>query len=186
MILIPWQIYKFIYHFFLFINMKEVYLNKTIYSEYFQVSLFTLVCLAVPMFLGHSQVFVGVIINMFLVLAALRLNGYKLLPVIIVPSIGAYVGGLLFGGASVYLLYFIPFIWLANGILVYSFKRNISVVKKVFFGSFFKALFLFVIALSFYSLGLIPSMFLIAMGPLQLLTALIGSSLGVGVNKIKL
>ena len=166
--------------------MKDVYLNKNIYGEYFQVTLFTVVCLFVPMFLGHVQIITGVIINMFLVLAALKLNGYKLLPVIIAPSIGAYVGGLLFGGASVYLLYFIPFIWIANGILVYTFKRNISFVNKIFFGSFLKALFLFIVALGFFLLGLIPSIFLLAMGPLQLLTALIGSSIAFGVNKINL
>jgi len=49
--------------------------------------------------------------------------------------------------------------------LVYTFKRNISFVNKIFFGSFLKALFLFIVALGFFLLGLIPGIFLLAMGP---------------------
>jgi len=118
-----------------------------------------------------NQLLVGTIVNFLLAYSALTLVGskLKLLPLIVVPSIGAYVSGLVFGAQSASLLYFIAPIWVANAVYVFSIKA-----KGVLFSSIAKAGFLLVSATALVLLGFVPAAFLVAMGPIQLATALAG------------
>jgi len=120
-------------------------------------------------------------VNCALVLSAFNLKGARLLPIIILPAIGAFLAGFLFGASSTALLYLIPFIWVGNAILVYSIKewalkKKINRVAALVAGSAAKAAFLFSAAFALYSFGMVPAAFLTAMGMLQLTTALTGGA----------
>jgi hypothetical protein len=164
------------------------YLNKvsnlqdyilTNYTEYFEMFVYSAVCFFLPFMIAHPQFVVGTVVNAMLITAALNIRGYKLLPVILLPSIGVLTAGVLFGSFTVFLLYLIPFIWIGNTILVYTFKiLKLHLKKNYLFtlitGAALKSGFLFLSALLLFKLGIIPVMFLTAMGILQLTTALSG------------
>jgi hypothetical protein len=81
----------------------------------------------------------------------------------------------------------IPFIWLGNAVLVISF-RKIQFKRiwiKIVSCSFLKSALLFFSALVLFKLGIVPVMFLTAMGIIQLITALCGGILAFGVNKLR-
>jgi hypothetical protein len=144
----------------------------------------------IPFFIGHPQLAVGIIINAMLIVSALNLKGWKLAPIIILPSIAMLARGALFGQFTIFLLYMIPFIWIGNFILVYNFKyfklkRKSNYWLTLVLGAFFKSGFLFLSALVLFYLGLIPVVFLIAMGIMQLVTALLGGAAGYGAHNLK-
>ena len=141
----------------------------------------------IPLFISGPQLLTGVVVNMFLFLITMRSYSTKSLLMIALPSVGALLNGLIFGTFTPYLLYFLPFIWMSNYVLVQSF-RFIS-LKKPFLmsligSSVMKSLFLFVIAYIFTSTKIVPQIFLQAMGIFQLITALLGGGIAFGVNKI--
>jgi hypothetical protein len=177
---------------------ENVSLNKQDYvlsnvQENLELVVYSLISFFVPLFLGHPQIVVGVLVNMALVLAAFNLRGLKLLPVIMLPSIGVLCAGLIFGSFTWLLVYMIPFIWIANAILVFGIKKYFVSTKffsfnnsKILLGaSFFKFLFLFTFASIFVLLGLLPSIFLLAMGPLQFGTAIVGGFVAFSVQGVK-
>ena len=142
-----------------------------------------------PFILGHAQLLVGSVVNCALVLAALNLRGKKLLPIILLPSIGAYLAGYLLAASSA-LLIMIPFIWVGNTVLVFSMKQiNLSMKKNrllsLGIGAAAKSAFLFSIAFIFFSFGLVPAVFLTAMGVLQLSTALMGGASALVLQEAK-
>lgn len=155
--------------------------------ENVELVVYSLVCFFTPFFIGHPQVFVGIVVNAALITAALNLKGYKLLPVIILPSLGVLSRGILFGPLSKFLLYMIPFIWIGNSILVLSFK-HFKLGKKYNYwltlavGALLKSGFLFLSALVLYKLGIVPVIFLTAMGVIQVATALLGGAAAFGVH----
>jgi len=158
--------------------------------QYFEMVLYTAVCFFLPLFIGHPQVFVGIIVNTMLIASALNIKGYKLLPVIIAPSLGALSRGILFGPFTIYLIYMIPFIWIGNTILVFSFKFLKLKLKKNYWltlviGSILKSGFLFLTAFILYSLSIIPVIFLTAMGIMQLITAVSGGVAAYGFQYTK-
>ena len=89
-------------------------------QEYAEMILYAVVAFSLPFILGHEQLLVGSVVNCALVLAALNLRGARLLPVILLPSVGALLAGMVFGPLSASLVYMLPFIWLGNAILVFA------------------------------------------------------------------
>lgn len=171
-----------------FLN-KQEYALSTI-QENIEFVIYSLASLLMPFIFMHMQILVGTAVNTALVLAALNMKNYKLLPVIVCPSIGAVAGGLLFGSFTPFLLYMIPAIWIGNFILIMSFKKFMVEKKKnrimVLAGaSAAKAAFLFVVAGTLVFSGILPKPFLIAMGPMQLATALIGGAVALGIQMAK-
>ncbi len=174
---------------------KYAYLNKNDYNigfiqENIEMVIYSIVCFFVPLFIGHPQLFVGVIVNSSLILAALNLRNYKLLPIILLPSIGVLSRGIIFGPFTVFLLYMLPFIWIGNSLLVYVFKllnleRKINKWITLLAGSFIKALFLFGVAYLLVNLGIIPNIFLKTMGLFQFYTAIAGGFVAFGLQGIK-
>lgn len=151
---------------------------------------YCIISLFLPMFLKHPQFMVGTAVNMMIVLAVLNLKSYRILPIIILPSVGAFLNGILFGQFTVFLLYFIPFIWIGNMIMAYSFKqfylnKKMNFMKTALMASFAKSLFLFTTAFILYSLNIVPMIFLTAMGIMQLITAIAGSFAALPLQKIK-
>ena len=150
-------------------------------QEYVEMAIYSVIAFSLPFLLGHEQLLVGSVVNCALVLAALNLKGARLLPVIILPSIGAYLAGLVFGVASPALLWMIPFIWLGNAVLVLAVKyfvldKKTNRVAALSIGATAKAAFLFLSALALLSFGMVPAAFLAAMGIFQLATALSGGA----------
>lgn len=140
---------------------------------------YTLLSLAflIPFFVSGPQLLTGTIVNTLLFLFASQTSSKRMLPILILPSIGAALNGILFGKFTVFLLYFLPFIWVSNYVLVHSFRM---IVKKTNFiiaaalSSFLKCIFLFTIAFIFTSSRIVPLLFLQLMGLFQLYTALLG------------
>ncbi|PIP14922.1 hypothetical protein COY88_02950 [Candidatus Roizmanbacteria bacterium CG_4_10_14_0_8_um_filter_35_28] len=67
---------------------------------------------------------------MFLFIAVQKFSYKKILPVIVLPSLGAILNGVLFGPATIFLYYFLPFIWIGNLILIYSFSQLVKYFPK--------------------------------------------------------
>ena len=158
--------------------------------EYFEMVVYSFAAFFIPLFIRHPQLAVGITVNALLILAALNLKTYKLIPVIILPSIGALTAGILFTKFTIFLVYLMPFIWIGNSILIFSFKylnlmKNKNYLLTLVIGSGLKAGFLFTSAFVLFKLGIIPIIFLTAMGIMQLTTALGGGVAAYVVQNIK-
>jgi hypothetical protein len=84
----------------------------------------------------------------------------------------------------------IPFIWMGNAVLIYIFKWLKLRLKMNYFltlaiGAGVKSGFLFLSALLLYKLGLVPVVFLTAMGVMQLTTAVFGGIAAYGFQAVK-
>jgi len=176
-------------------NINYEYLKKKEYKfghvqENIEMIIYSAICFFIPFFIGHPQLIVGVIVNASLILAALNLRNYRLLPIIMLPSLGVLSRGIIFGPFTVFLIYMIPFIWIGNSILVYTFKL-LNLEKKInrwvtlLIGSITKAAFLFAIAFLFVNLGILPKLFLTTMGIFQFYTAILGGITAFGIQAVK-
>lgn len=128
---------------------------------------------------GHPQLLVGSIVNAILFLAVAFLPNRYLLPIAILPSLGVLSRGIIFGPATPFLLYFLPFVWLGNIALMLAFKffsTKIGSFESALMASLIKFLFLFIFANIYFKLSIVPGIFMQAMGLFQLYTALIGGA----------
>lgn len=164
------------------------YIRDSLYQQYFPlqaihqtilVTIYSTICFFTPFFIGEPQALVGTIVNALLITAALELKGKQLIPIIILPSLGALARGIVFGPFTPFLALMIPFIWVGNTIIVISFKIIVIKLKQwfataLFFGAALKAFFLYSIAFLFYNNHVLPAIFLTTMGAFQLATALLG------------
>lgn len=134
---------------------------------------------AVPLLISGPQLLTGSLVNSLLFLSAVNLPRKNLGLIAIAPSIGALLNGLIFGRYTPFLVYFLPFIWISNLILMrtYLSLNNRHFVLKIAFPAILKALFLFLVAFIFFKAGIVPKIFLTAMGVVQLLTAIVGGLL---------
>jgi len=175
---------------------KKLYYNS-IYNiknieENIQMVLLSMIGFFLPFVLGHPQILVGIIVNAMLIVGATYLKGHKLLPLIVLPSLGVLTAGIIFGTYTIFLLYLIPFIWIGNAIYVYMYKYfNLTKngLKNNFLGigvaSIIKAGFLLGMTFLLVQFAIIPSVFLTAMGIIQLFTALIGGVIAVSIVKLR-
>ena len=167
---------------------KRVY-NFTNLHENVELVIYGVLGFFVPLLFGHPQLLVGSIVNSLIVISALHHRGFKPFTLFVLPSIGALTRGILFGPFTIFLVYMLPFIWFSNFILwvlikkIYIEKKKNYIIAS-FISSISKALFLFIIAFILFKFNVIPKLFLIAMGPIQLATAIIGTFIGGGVSKI--
>ncbi len=130
-----------------------------------------------PFTLGHPQWLVGTVVNACLFLTAIYLPKKYFIPLSILPSLGVLARGLIFGPLTLFLVYFLPFIWLGNLTLLLVFKKLFSKSRFIFasvISSVTKFLFLFLLANIYLKLSIVPAVFLQAMGLNQLATALVG------------
>lgn len=133
-----------------------------------------------PFSLGHPQWLVGTIVNTCLFLAAIFLPRKFVLPLIIFPSLGVLSRGIIFGSFTMFLAYFLPFIWLANLVLILVFKKlfsHLNYFSSVFFAATAKFLFLFIVANIYFEFSLVPKIFLQLMGINQFFTAFVGGTI---------
>ncbi len=157
-------------------------------AENIHMLIYSALAFFVPFFLAHPQIVVGVIVNAALILGSSYLKGYKLLPVILLPSIAVTLAGLIFGPFTVFLVYLIPFIWIGNALFAYGHRylsfRKVHWSLSIIMSAALKAALLFLAAFALFSTGVIPAVFLTAMGWMQLVTALIGGFVAIGASRL--
>jgi hypothetical protein len=124
--------------------------------------------LLIPLLLPGPQLLIGTLVNVILFLASTRLSQKKLVVLAVLPSLAALAHGLLFGSYTIYTVYFLPFIWLGNFVLMYINKKTQSFI----YAGFTKAFLLTCVALILVNFKIVPQLFLTAMSAVQLLTAL--------------
>lgn len=163
--------------------MKTTSIQKSI--SIFSITLYAL-AFCIPFFFSAQQLITGTIINCLLFLSATRLSKKEVLPIVALPSIATLLHGVLFGPQTVFLFYFLPFVWLGNYALVHVFVSSESKPYwlRIALSSAAKYLLLQACAQLYYNCGIVPSVFLVSMGYIQLITALVGGALAYGVGKI--
>ncbi len=140
-----------------------------------------------PFFISGPQLLTGTLVNALLFLYAFQFGSKKSLPIVILPSIGALLNGVLLGKFTFFLFYFLPFIWVGNYVLVQSFilLRNKDSDLISFVGSStVKFLVLFIASSLYVFLKIVPPLFAQSMGFIQLYTALIGGAVAFFIHTI--
>jgi hypothetical protein len=156
--------------------MEEMQIKKLTFLENksLQISLLYVLAFSIPFLLRGPQLLVGSLVNFLFIIAISQYKFKEIAPALLFPSIASYSYGLLFGGATNFLLYLIPVIAISNAIYVLSFKKIETKYLNVFIAAAFKALFLFGCTyLLVRTIGL-PELFLTAMGITQFITASVG------------
>lgn len=141
---------------------------------------------AIPLLVSGPQLLTGTLVNCFLFLSASIMSTNNRRVVAVLPSIAALLNGLIFGGFTIYLAYFLPFIWISNIILMSSYlslNRHPKFVRILLSASL-KSLFLFLVAFAFFRLGVVPKIFLTAMGIVQFATAAMGGVISLGLYRL--
>ncbi len=161
-------------------------------EQYISIMIYSVVGFFLPFVLSHTtqQLIVGSIVNLMIVMAAFHLKKWEAMPLMILPTIGVISAGALFGTFTKYLLYMMPFIWVGNFLLFAGVKKLYVEKKKNYalalpIAAIVKTALLFAVAFIFVSMGLMPSIFLTAMGIVQLVTALIGGIVAFGYLKAR-
>lgn len=143
---------------------------------------------AIPFFISGPQILTGSVINCLLLLGATRLTKKSLLILAVMPSISALAHNLVFGGQTIFLFYFLPFIWISNLIYIYSFTKMNTITNSWFsliISAILKTIVLYFVANVFYKLAIAPIIFLSAMGYFQLITAIIGGVIAIQILKLR-
>lgn len=165
---------------------KQEY-NLSFIQENIETIAYSALVFLVPFMIGHPQFLVGTLVNAALILGALNVRNYKLLPIVMLPSIAVLSKGLIFGPFTIFLVYLIPFIWASNFIIVLMFKKfnlDMGFNKWISLGAaaLLKAAFLFLAAFIMIKLSVLPALFLTTMGLFQLYTALAGGVLAFAIH----
>ncbi len=150
----------------------------------FLASLLTKIFGANSVIASNSQIIVGSIVNVALIVTAINVKGWKkIVGIITLPSISTILGGYVFKTASIYMAYMIPAIWLGNFAIVYLYKLLLLKKEINYFVTGILAIIVKVaiIFLGFSILnyaGIFPDKMVktlqTAMGMTQLITATIG------------
>jgi len=163
-------------------ELQKIYKQKLLNIKFEYIVLFSIYSLSIliPLLIGKPQLLVGSAVNLLIVFTTLTYGIKKSIPVLLLPSIIATVTGILFNGATIFLIYVLPFIMLSNFILSYfvSKKKMYSYVL----GIVFKGLFLVVSYKVMSELIGLPSIF-ITSSYLQFITASIGVFTGYTLYK---
>lgn len=150
-------------------------------------NLFYLTIFALPMINHANQLIVGSAVSLMLFLGAKKLSNKELLPLAILPSLGAIANGVLFGSFTMFLVYFAPTIWLGNYLMmiIYNHLEKSPELMRVTSAAIAKAGLLFLTAFTLVKLSIVPAIFLTAMGLVQLITALVGGVAAMFIGKSK-
>ncbi len=130
-----------------------------------------LLSILIPLLIGKPQLLVGSLVNFLITYSTLKYKVFKTIPILLFPSITATTTGLLFNGATYFLLYVMPFIMISNLILSFFVNKrtNISYVL----GILLKGGFLFISYLAMNSFIGLPKIFISSIS-MQFITATVG------------
>lgn len=139
----------------------------------------------IPFIFAGPQLVTGTIINALIFTASEKLEKKYIIPLLILPSLGAFTHGVLFGPLTIFLIYFLPFIWLGNFVMseIFSLSRKLAYPLRVVTASFAKYILLVLAANIYFELHVVPQLFVTSMGVLQLATALLGGFLSYFIIK---
>jgi hypothetical protein len=165
------------------ITKTENHLLSIFNKEWFQITLLTVLAISAPLFIKSPQLLVGSIVNFILFYSAKRFGFKKSLPSILLPSLVAYSSNILFGGATYFLIFFVPIIFIGNSIFVLVSRHVKGGVLSVFLASVCKGLLLYIFAFVFVREFGLPQVFLSSMGIMQLVTGVVGGSVALLFSK---
>lgn len=166
-----------------YIKKQYLELVAVLKEEKTQLFLLYLLSFLIPFLFKKPQLLVGSLVNMILILGATKFEVKELVPMLILPSITSFLNGVLLGNLTPFLLYLIPFIILSNTVYVLVYKKVEEKVSGILLASLLKATILFITASILFRFNLIPKMLLTSMGTTQLVTALIGGTVGYLLTK---
>lgn len=168
---------------------KKRFITSTV-TEYAEFVLLCTIAIAIPLVIRHPQLFVGISVNLALILTAVNMKGwFKVIPLIMLPSIAALVGGFLFGSLTIYLVYLLPVVWLGNASLVLLMKylyvyRRVPFLISVPIAAVLKMTILFIVTFMFVLIGILPELFLSIMGIMQFTTAFLAGIIAFPVTLV--
>jgi len=146
-------------------------------SEKVQLIITYSLAFLLPFLIPKPQILLGTLVNALFIFSTIRFGLKRTLPLLFIPSIFSYAQGLLFGSSTIFLLYLIPFIVLSNFALVYLYKRINLPYVNILISASIKALILYSAVLLLMKFTNMPQAFLQAMGMIQLITALLGTTI---------
>lgn len=141
----------------------------------------------IPFLISGPQLLTGTLVNCLLISGVKFVDKKNYLFMAVLPSVAAVLNGLVFGKFTIFLVYFLPFIWLSNFILIRSIiylKEKLSLSFSITLSVIFKTTILFLTSLIYFKFNFIPEIFLTAMGVFQLATGIIGGLMFLGINKV--
>jgi hypothetical protein len=158
---------------------KTIALN---FQKYLLLRIDVIICFlgfSIPLLTSQSQLITGTIINSLFFIASERLNKKTLYLLLILPSLGAISHNVLFGPQTIFLFYFLPFIWIGNylQVNVFSFAKRQSYFFRILLSALIKYFLLFIMANVYYSAHVVPQLFITSMGIIQFITAGLGGLL---------
>ncbi|MCD4756455.1 hypothetical protein K8R20_02475 [bacterium] len=168
------------------IDIQSNRLVNILRKEWVQITLLTSLSIFAPMVLKSPQLLVGSVVNLVLTYSVLKLGFKKTLPSVLLPSLVAFSSSVLFGGATYFLIYFFPVIFIGNAIYILLIENLRAGFLSIVVGSVCKALLLFLFAYIFVNHFNLPRIFLSSMGYMQLVTAMIGGYVGYGISKVNI
>ena len=126
-----------------------------------------------------TQLITGSIVNALLIKSAMTIKTKRVYLLTIIPSIAAFSAGILFGNLTHQLVIMLPFIWLANFVLMYLIRRVfVSGGNEFFYSNLVaggaKTLTLFVPAILLFSFSVVPVVALTVFGIMQFVTVQLG------------
>lgn len=141
----------------------------------------------IPFLISGPQLLTGTLVNCLLISGIKFIDKKNHLFLAVLPSVAAVLNGLVFGKFTIFLVYFLPFIWLSNLILIRSIiylKEKMSLSFSITVSVILKTIILFGIALIYFKFNFVPKVFLTAMGMFQLATGVLGGLVYLGINKV--
>lgn len=146
-------------------------------SEKIQLLITYSFAILLPLLIPKPQILLGTLINALFIFSVTRFGLKKTLPLLLIPSLLSYTQGLLFGSSTIFLLYLIPFIAISNFALVYLYSKIKLPYVNILISASIKALILYCAVLLLMRLVNMPGAFLQAMGMIQFVTAILGTTL---------
>ncbi len=148
-------------------------------QEFLATRLNLVICLtgfAIPFIFSGPQLVTGTIVNTLFFISAEKLTRKDWYAVLVLPSLGAFAHGVLFGPQTIFLLYFLPFIWLGNYLQVslFSSLRPQGYAAGTLSSALAKSLLLIGAANVYYAIHAVPQVFIASMGAIQFITACLG------------
>jgi hypothetical protein len=141
----------------------------------------------IPFLISGPQMLTGTLVNCLLILGTRFVDKKNLLIISVLPSIAAVLNGLVFGKFTIFLVYFLPFIWVGNFAMIkfiLYLKEKSPLSLSIVFSVILKTIILYAAALIYFKFNLVPKIFLTAMGVFQLATGIMGGFVFLGMNKI--
>ena len=141
----------------------------------------------IPFLISGPQLLIGSLVNCFLILSTKFIDKKNHLIIAVLPSIAAVLNGLVFGKFTSFLVFFLPFIWIGNFVLIKSIiylKNKWPMPLSIVISIILKTIIIYFSAVVYFKLNVVPEIFLTAMGAFQLITGVIGGMMFLGINKI--